>query len=80
MSVLGEGWDTKQTMNDANNTMNGERETRDDNNVIANAVERVSCEIDWAFEVWLLTIIDVDNQETKVYTKTKVQGDIEWDQ
>ena len=67
-------------MNDTNNTMNGECETMDDNNVTANAVKWISCEIDWAFEVWLLTIIDVDNQETKVYTKTKVQGDIEWDQ
>ena len=65
-------------MNDTNNTMNGEHETRDDNNRTTNTVKKISCGIDWAFEVWLLTIIDVDNQETKVYTKTKVQGDIEW--
>ena len=64
-------------MNDANNTMNSERETRDDDNLIVNAVGRISCEIDWVFKVWLLTIIDVENQEMKVYTKTKVQWDIE---
>ena len=74
---FGEGWDTNQRMNDDNTLMNGGCETRDDDNLIVNAVGRISCEIDWAFKVWLLTIIDVENQEMKVYTKTKVQWDIE---